>query len=278
MITNKDITVIIPVHEWNENVEKLLNEAIKSCQNDCPIILITKTGISEPIYHKFAEANSSRIHQYGAGVRENGEQKSTFQELVNEAVKRVETDWFSILEFDDEYSPIWLDNFIKYQEYNQQYNFFLPINDLYNVEGGKDEFIGNGNEAVWASSFSEEIGVIDEKSLDDYFDFYLTGGIFNTKVWNQLGGLKESIKVTFWYEFMLRAAHKGEKFYVVPKIGYSHVLGRDNSLLMHYRNTVDTKESEFWFKTAKKESFFKEDRNKVYVPTEENDSNDETED
>ncbi len=76
--------------------------------------------------------------------------------------------------------------------------------------------------------------------------------------------LKESIKLTFWYEFMLRALKKGEKFYVIPKIGYRHILGRDNSLLMQYRKEIDEKESDFWFRTAKSESFFDKDRNKTY--------------
>ena len=155
-------------------------------------------------------------------------------------------------------------NFIKYQEYNQEYNFFYTLCDLYNVEDGKNEFIGNGNEVAWASSFSDELGVIDEKSVEDYFNFYPTGGVFNTKTWNDMNGLKESIKLTFWYEFMLRALKKGEKFYVIPKIGYRHILGRDNSLLMQYRKEIDEKESDFWFRTAKSESFFDKDRNKTY--------------
>ena len=50
----------------------------------------------------------------------------------------------------------------------------------------------------------------------------------------------------------------------MPKSGYTHVLGRDGSLLMNYRKTVDTKEADFWFKLAKKESFFDTDRNKTY--------------
>ena len=258
MITKKDITVIVPVHEWDDTIKDLFTEAVRTIPHDVNVIFITPNGSGLSI------DNDTMQRFTHASIKFVNDGNSSFQHMVNEAVKEVTTDWFSILEFDDEYSPIWFYNFIKYQEYNQQYNFFLPMNDLYNVEGGKYEFIGNGNEAVWASSFSEEIGVIDEKSLEDYFDFYLTGGIFNTKAWNKVGGLKESIKVTFWYEFMLRAAHKGEKFYVVPKIGYTHVLGRDGSLLMNYRKTVDTKEADFWFKLAKKESFFDTDRNKTY--------------
>lgn len=254
MIKHSDITVIIPVHEWNENVEKLFGEAVKSVPKDIQIIVSTTSKIA-----KEGWTNKYKIVKH--------DKSTSFQSLVNAGVNEVKTEWFSILEFDDEYSPIWFDNFIKYQEYNQQYNIFLPLNDLYNVEGGKDEFVGNGNEAVWAASFSDEIGVIDERSLDDYFDFYLTGGIFRKSTWDEIGGLKESIKLTFWYEFMLRASHKGEKIYVVPKVGYAHILGRDGSLMVQYRSEMDTNESDFWYKIAKKESYHKEDRNRVYNPT-----------
>ena len=258
MITNKDITIIVPVHEWNDTVKGLFVNAVSTIPTGANVVFVIPTGSKLSVDEKEAKRFTSTFTK----VVSDG--NTSFQHMVNKGVEEVKTEWFSILEFDDEYSPIWFDNFIKYQQYNQQYNFFLPMNDLYNVEDGKDEFVGNGNEAVWASSFSDEIGVIDGKSLEDFFDFYLTGGIFNTKAWKEVGGLKESIKVTFWYEFMLRATRKGEKFYVVPKIGYSHVLGREGSLLMQYRKTVDTKEADFWLKLAKRESFFDVDRNKTY--------------
>lgn len=258
MITNKDITVVIPIHMWDDNVAKLAVEAVKSIPGNTNVIISTIKGCNVNFEDELTKVfNSFKI------ITEKKD--SSFQNLVNKGVENVDTDWFSILEYDDEYSPIWFDNFIKYQEYNQEYNIFMPLNDLYNVEGNKDEFIGNGNEAVWASSFSEELGVIDEKSLDDYFDFYIDGSIIRTETWRKLGGLKRSIKLTFWYEFMLRAAHKGEKMYVIPKVGYAHVLGRTDSLMMKYRSEIDVKESEFWFKTAKKESYFSQDRNIVYT-------------
>lgn len=264
MITSKDISVVVPVHIWNADVAEMLMGALNSIPNniDINVIISTVEGctveLGEELKSKF---NDLKIVQ--------DSKDSCFQALVNQGVENVTTEWFSILEYDDEYAPKWFDNFIKYQEYNQKYNFFLPLNDLYNVEGGQDTFVGNGNEAVWASSFSSEIGVIDEKSLDDYFDFYLDGAIIKTETWKELGGLKASIKLTFWYEFMLRAGHKGEKFYVVPKVGYAHVLGREGSLMMKYRSEIDEKESDFWFRTAKKEAHFKEDRPQTYVPKEE---------
>lgn len=80
--------------------------------------------------------------------------------------------------------------------------------------------------------------------------------------------MKPSIKLTFWYEFLLRfVSHSvGGNIFVIPKIGYVHGLGRKGSLLEHYRETVQKEESEFWIKTAKKESFFKEERAVEYKP------------
>lgn len=251
MVKKSDITIIIPVHKWDDGIEKMFNEAVKSVPEKMKIIVVTPENSG----FKYSSRKINIV---------TSNDGSSFQHLVNIGVNNVKTEWFSILEFDDEYSSIWFDEFIKYQEYNQKYNIFLPLNDLYNVEGGKDEFIGNGNEAVMAASFSDEIGVIDEKSLEDYFNFYLTGGIIKTELWKTVGGLKENIKLTFWYEFMLRLVHNGEKIYVVPKVGYAHVLGRPGSLIEEYRNTMDKDESNFWFNEAKKQSFTKTEKEVKY--------------
>lgn len=259
MIKKNDITVIIPVHEMNDKVKVYLTEAVKSVPVDVLVKVIVPFEIKD---------NDFIVNKKQLIILPEEDNNTSFQHMVNYGVKAVTTNWFSILEYDDEFSPIWFDNFIKYQKYNQEYNIFLPLNDLYNVENGVDEFVGNGNEAPWASSFSDIIGVIDEKALEDYFDFYLNGAIINKKTWDIVGGLKESIKLTFWYEFMLRAAHKGEKMYVIPKVGYAHVLGREGSLMMQYRSEMTTDESDFYFKLAKKESYFDEDRQKVYQPKE----------
>ena len=100
--------------------------------------------------------------------------------------------------------------------------------------------------------------------MQNFFDFYLTGGVFNTDDWSEIGGLKESMKITFWYEFLLRATDKGKKVYVIPKVGYNHYLGRKDSLLDIYQNTINLDESKWWFDLARKEYHFKEDRKKTY--------------
>jgi hypothetical protein len=79
-----------------------------------------------------------------------------------------------------------------------------------------------------------------------------------------VGGLKPSIKITFWYEWLLRATNKGKTVFVIPKVGYNHTLGRSGSLVELYKENVDGEESQWWFDLAKREYFYKEDRKKSY--------------
>jgi hypothetical protein len=130
----------------------------------------------------------------------------------------------------------------------------MYLEDITDFNDGK--YIGFGNEAAWASAFSNEIGFIDNDCLQNYFDFYMTGSIFNTADWKEVGGLKPSIKITFWYEWLLRATNKNKTVYVIPKVGYNHKLGRKGSLIETYKSTIDQEETQWWFDLAKREYMF----------------------
>lgn len=156
MLKNKDITVVIPVHVYDEEVANLLDNAIKSVPKDVKVIISTDD--------KF-DLRTSTVKDKRVTWVANKTEDTSFQNLVNLGVKEVKTDWFSILEFDDVYTPIWFDSFERYQEFNQQYNAFFPMVDLYDVKDKESDykFVGYGNEAPWAASFSDTIGVIDSK-------------------------------------------------------------------------------------------------------------------
>jgi hypothetical protein len=55
----------------------------------------------------------------------------------------------------------------------------------------------------------------------------------------------------------------------VPRAGYQHVNFRENSLFWLYKNNEETKlsvnEVKFWLETAKKEFYFKNNRDITYV-------------
>lgn len=256
----KDISIIIPLHEINDYIKELLNRAISSVHNEYEILIVTNTNENGKLLTEFVKdfGNCKIISPSESSL----EYDSSFCNLVNVGVSNCETKWFSILEFDDEYTKNWFNNVEQYIEYKPETSVFLPLEEL--IDYNKNNFIGYGNEAPWASSFSNEIGYIDNDCLQQYFDFYLTGSIFNTEDWNNCGGLKPSIKISFWYEFLLRLTNKGKKVFVIPKLGYKHYVNRENSLYDIYRKTVDENESAWYFELAKQECFHKEDRNKTY--------------
>jgi len=259
----KDLVVIIPLHEFNKNVNNLLSKAVESVPSDIEVRISCKNGLSEKIKKYYKDYKNVVIYE-----SELADSPSDFCSLVNQAVE--DTKWFSILEYDDEYTKIWFDNFKKYADFYSDVSVFVPMEDL--IDDSDNKFVGIGNEAPWASSFSNELGYIDNDCLQNFFDFYMTGSVFNADDWKSVKGLKPSIKLTFWYEWLLRATYKGKKIYVIPKVGYKHRLGRPGSLVESYKNEIDSKESDFWINLAKKEYFFADERDKskyVYNPNKE---------
>lgn len=258
----KDITIIIPIHEYDEQIKDLLVRSIKSVPNECIIHVIAPYNFEDKLHWLSDEYKNITVF-----TATDKNESTDFCTLVNRGVSTCDTKWFSILEFDDEYTDIWFKNVEKYIEYKPDVSVLLPLEELNDFK--KNTFVGYGNEAPWASSFSSEIGYIDNDCLQQFFDFYLTGGVFNTEDWLNQGGLKTSIKVTFWYEFLLRLTNNNKQVFVIPKLGYKHYVDRENSLYDVYRKTVDEKESSWWFELAKQEQFYKNDRNKTYENREE---------
>ena len=242
--------IIIPIHEINEDVKTLLPDAINSVPKSIQIRISCANGIASDL------AKMTKGYKNVVIYESKEENKNSFAELVNQAVGG--SKYFSILEFDDEYTPIWYDNFKIYADAYQDVSVFLYLEDV--VDFNERKYIGFGNEAPLASSFSNELGIIDNECLQEFFDFYLTGSVFKTEAFEDVGKLKTNLPLVFWYEFLLRITNKQHKVMVIPKVGYVHYLGRKGSLTETYRETITEKESQYWFDLAKKESFHKKQR------------------
>ena len=240
----KDLVVIIPMHEFGKENIELLNTAVESVPDDVKVVLSVKNGTDG----KKLKGISKRLEVISES------ENDSFCELINAAVDKIEEKWFSILEFDDTFTPIWLTNVQKYIEYMPDISVFMCLEDI--TDYNNKQYVGYGNEASWASSFSNTIGYIDNDCLQNYFDFYPTGSVFNTADWRELGGLKPQIKLTFWYEWLLRATNKSKQVFVIPKVLYNHRLGRKDSLTEKYKETLDNDEVQFLFDLAKKEYFY----------------------
>ena len=252
------ITTIIPIDKFDNNISDLLQVAVKSHvetskRTGAELLFVGPKDVLEQVKAVISEP---------ATYVEN--EKAWFSAQINAAVKAVKTDYFSILEYDDEFSPIWYDNVAKYIESDNTISVYLPLTEVYDYQNKMAGPIGYLNEAVWASSFSEKIGYFDSASLGDYLMFNTTGGVFRKDDFVEVGGLKESIKLSFWYEFLLRALNKDKSVFVIPKIGYFHLVNRPDSLASTYATSMSERESDFWIDVAKKEFLYKKDRNKTY--------------
>lgn len=263
----KDLTIIVPLIEYKEEYKSFYTNAITS---------ILRGDVNEEVSIIFVGPNSSlkEVKEYGYGARdvlflENSKNVDlTFQ--INKAVKDVKTEYFSILEFDDQFTDFWFTEVEKYIKYEENTSLFLPLIELmgFNKEDDGLNAVGYANEPVWSSSFSDELGVVDEGSLKNHYNFIVSGGVFKKNDFLSVGGLKNSLKVFFWYELLLRLCHNGKRIFVIPKVGYTHIINRENTLTSEYQK-LDTKELDFWFNTAQEEYVYKTDRKKTYNPNEE---------
>ena len=240
----ENLVVIIPMHEFGKENIELLNKAVDSVPTDVKVMLSCKKGTDGRKLKGISERLVVLAESEG----------DSFCELVNTAVDNIEEKWFSILEFDDTFTPIWLDNVEKYIDFMPSISVLMCLEDITDFNNG--QYLDFGNQASWASSFSNEIGYLDNDCLQNYFDFYLTGSIFNTADWREVGGLKPQIKITFWYEWLLRATNKGKEVFVIPKVLYNHKLGRKDSLTEIYKENIGTEETQWWFDVAKREYFY----------------------
>ena len=250
----EDLTVIIPIDKLDENTTPLFEAALKSVTVQKPDMKVIAVGPSAEL-EKIKPEHSSLIFVENEDIN--------LPKQVNTAVAHVKTKYFTVLEYDDVFTEHWFDNLDKWAASNPDLFAYLPINEVFDYKDNKKVF-GYLNEPVWASSFSEKLGYFDTDSLMNYININCTGGVFNTEDFIEIGGLKESIKLTFWYEFILRADHKAKKIYVIPKIGLRHGVNRDGSLMDIYSKTISSKEADWWINLAREEHFFKKDRKKTY--------------
>ena len=248
-----NITVIIPVHEYNEKIEGYLDKAVESIfkqegTTEAPrVLLVCPADIGEIKAYDGVEV----VLNYGS---------SDYQGQVNCAVEKVETDYFTVLEFDDEFSTTYFKNATAYTEAYPNIDVFLTmmieVND--NSEGIKIT-----NETVWAQQFvgeNGEMGYLNAAALKQYTDFKMSGAIIKKSEFVNVGKYKSNIKLTFMYEFLLRALNNACKIFTIPKIGYKHLATRQDSLFDDYQRNMPVPERKFWFDTATNEANFTNDR------------------
>jgi len=257
MKNKTEITVILPVHELDDSTRPLFANAIQSVEDQIvqPDALLIVVPKGSEVSKELSEFDFGKIKAIVTVVENDG--KTDFSSQVNFGVKTADTVWVSILELDDEYAKIWFKNVVTYIEAYDDVEIFMPIIVDVNPEHG---FVGLTNEAVWANKFSEVQGYLDNGALMAYQNFNIDGVVMKTSLFEEYGGLKPSIKLTFIYEFLLRMTFKDVKVFVIPRFGYKHVNQREGSLFHTYRTELDPTEAKWWLSQAKKEYYFDNDR------------------
>jgi hypothetical protein len=266
----KDVTIIIPVHEYNDTVDALLRKALESV-SDCrkefkdghlPVVIVAPRKLDDVLTH-------SDIYQFIPETKIIWNEGNTdFCSMINFGVDNISTDYFSILEYDDTYRKKWFKLANDYFYGNESISIFLPLNAIHT--GNKNwQF---GNEFGLSNAFitddvddKDDVGIINFKRIEKCSVFNLTGAIFNRNDFIKVGKYKPSIKVAFNYELLLRLTNKGLKCMVVPKEGYVHEVGREGSLTDTYNKTLSDEEINKWFELAFREYVYDTDRNKDII-------------
>lgn len=259
----KKITIILPIYKLDPEDIGMLNNALMSVENFHNDVKVT---LVSPINLKPKLDGIDFGQKLEVKPLYNSTSKTDFLTHINMGIDDCDTEWFSILEVDDEYKNVWLSSMNEYMEAYKDVDVFLPIIRDVNVEG---KFLSFMNESLWAYGFATKQGYLDNDILMDFQNYQTSGGLYRTQVIKDKGKFKDNIKLTFSYEFLLRLTHNGVNIMTVPKIGYIHVNLRENSLFWQYKNDekmkLSEKEAKFWLETAKKEFYFKNKRDIKYT-------------
>jgi hypothetical protein len=246
------ITIIVPVHEFNDEIKKYFDVLMKSIdlqeQNkEKPEVLIVHKPDIPNIDLNSTNKNIRLLANPG---------DTNYQSQVNFAVQNITTEFFTVVEFDDELSVTFLKNVEEHIEAYPKVDVFLPMIIETSVENRPVKIT---NEPVWSQQFigeNGEMGYLNDTLLKQYSDFKLSGAVVRKKSFVNCGGYKTNIELTFMYEFLLRALNNGLIIYTIPKIIYKHLVGREGALFHEYSEKMSMKDRKFWFDIAGKEYVF----------------------
>lgn len=301
---SKKLLAILPINTVND---VYLNECAYSlAQQNYPVdLLVLSCGLSdEDIARASGILSFPKIRLSVKNAEGNPEYKEevadkklnfiiektdnyTFQSVFNEGFNYAVVngyEWFSIVECEDILDVNWFENFRKFSEKKTEYHGFLPLTRQVSNGG----FVGFFNEACWSEGLGVEVaGVFDLQLLMRFNCMNLTGAILKTNSIKEYSEekdglfkpMKESIKISFMYEFFLRMVYNDLKFYTIPRLGYEHRIDtsfkkvdpfsskipRDITSKAVEEGGMAGEEFAWWSDLAKKEYFFDPDRNIQYA-------------
>lgn len=269
-----DITIIIPVLTLDEQEQNFLVQAltsIKTQKGDYPNSVLIPYKASE----ETKSTLESIVKEFAATLTiellENTDEVTSIQAHLNLGAEATKTKYFSYLELDDQYTPIYFQNVEKYIKGYPDTSVFLPMGvDMANAPDGTRVAIKYTNDFAFSRDVTEDTGVVSFDALQKTPQWSISGGIFKTEDYLYVGKLKNNIKYTFVYEYLLRATDQAQHILVIPKLGYLHEFNRPNSYTFTELNNnqlLTQEELGFWYDTAKKQYYFRNTDKKItYKP------------
>ena len=262
-----DLSVILPIKSaMTRDFADFFDKAIKSLKNQQlgfkELIIVHSSEENLVTFLKSYDFESLKV------VLVPFKETPNYAEQINLGVKKSKGKYVSFFEFDDEYATIWFKNVQKYIDVYPQVDAFLPL--VIDVDE-KNAFNGFTNEATFAANMTSEIGILTNETLLSYQNFQSSGMVIKKQIIDDFGGFKKSIKLTYGYELFLRFTYNNVRIMTIPKIGYKHMNMREGGIFWNYKNgsnVMTENEVKFWIESAKKESYFTQDRDIKYVATE----------
>jgi len=267
-----NISVVLPVESSkHKNFTDLFKSCIVSVQQQIKESVRGENVVDDielVIVHSGEESLVEQINNTDfSGLTTNvihNEGDTDFSTQVNLGIEKSSHEWVTVLEFDDEISSIWFRNVYKYINAYPHIKGFLPI--VVDTDEN-DTFAGFTNEATFAANMNSEIGILTNEVLLNYQNFQTSGMVFKKSIFDDFGGFKKSFRLTFVYELLLRLTYNSVEIMTIPRIGYKHSNMREGSIFWNYKNgdyPLTQEEVSFWIESAKKEHFFKDDRDIKY--------------
>jgi len=277
-------SILIPIHEYNSEIEKSLDKAVSSVfdqesynfhankyekldeeviKEHLPIYIVTnnevKKQLKKEIKSKVTDiiVNKSDLH---------------IQKQMNLGFEKIDSEYITLLEVDDFFSSKYFKNLHIYQDEYPDQDAFMSLQlevDYYDTNKLK----GFNNHYLWSRSVFEE-DEVGTKEIDGNINFNmvkrlglnrLSGITFKKDSYLSCGKLKNNIVQYFNYEFLLRFLNNGFKVKLMDKIGYVHTLNRQNSYDEVYNiqnNTLSKEEIKYWLNIASKEYEFENENSR----------------
>jgi len=237
---NLNISIVLPIESSkHKNFDLLFKSCITSITNqvkECPIRGKCLEDVELVLVHSGEESLESYISNFDfSGITTNiihNTGETDFCSQINLGVEKSTHEWVSIFEFDDEYSSIWFKNVSRYIDSYPEVKAFLPL--VVDTDE-KGVFAGFTNEATFAANMNSEIGYLTNEVLLNYQNFQTSGMVFKKSLFDDFGGFKKSIRLTFVYELLLRLTYNSTKIMTIPRIGYKHSNMREGSVFWNYK-------------------------------------------